>query len=363
MAKSAIGFVILISLVLPPVMALLVTGQDPMPYLNFPFITPAAQHPGFSSMLWWSMVLFVCIVAAPFVLHALRYPIKINPGPGARAFPVWGRIAVLLLIPCWVLAWTRFNWFAALQLYTFTPLWLCYLVIVNAISAWRKGHCLITDRPRYLLCLAVLSSAFWWYYEYLNGFIRNWHYTGLGRLSTPQYVVHASLAYATVLPAVISTVELLNTIPRLAQPFTAYRCCRLLQSRSWWIGLWTGGCLMLGLAATLPEQLFMWVWIAPLFIITGARRALGQTTLFSLLALRDWRPVILPAIAALTCGLFWELWNAGSLARWEYNIPYVDALHLFEMPALGYAGYLPFGMVCLAVAELLPDTNQLFRQD
>ena len=363
MSSLATGIIILLSLVLPPVLAVMAAGQDPMPYLDFPFITSPAQHPGYSSVLWWSLVIFVFAVAAPFVIHALRYPIKTTPIPDAHVFPVWGRCAVLLLIPCWVLAWTRFNWFAPLQLYTFTPLWLCYLVIVNAISAWRKGHCLITDRPRYLLCLAVLSSAFWWYYEYLNGFIRNWHYTGLGRLSTPEYVVHASLAYATVLPAVISTVELLNTIPRLAQPFTAYRCCPLLQSRVCWIGLWTGGCLMLGLAAVFPEQLFMWVWIAPLFIITGARRALGQTTLCSLLASRDWRPVILPAIAALTCGLFWELWNAGSLARWEYNIPYVDALHLFEMPALGYAGYLPFGMVCLAIAELLPDTNQLFRQD
>ena len=31
---------------------------------------------------------------------------------------------------------------------------------------------------------------------------------------------------------------------------------------------------------------------------------------------------------------------------WYYEIPYVDAVHLFsEMPILGYLGYLPFGFL------------------
>jgi hypothetical protein len=59
--------------------------------------------------------------------------------------------------------------------------------------------------------------------------------------------------------------------------------------------------------------------------------------------------------AALVCGFFWEMWNYGSLARWEYSIPYVDRFRLFEMPALGYAGYLPFGIECAAIAALVLD--------
>ena len=58
------------------------------------------------------------------------------------------------------------------------------------------------------------------------------------------------------------------------------------------------------------------------------------------------------ALAALICGWFWELWNVRSLAHWEYSIPFVDRFHLFDMPILGYAGYLPFGLECLAVADL-----------
>jgi len=58
-------------------------------------------------------------------------------------------------------------------------------------------------------------------------------------------------------------------------------------------------------------------------------------------------------MAALVCGLFWEMWNYKSLVHWEYAIPSVHAFKLFEMPVLGYAGYLPFGLECLAVTLLI----------
>ena len=36
-----------------------------------------------------------------------------------------------------------------------------------------------------------------------------------------------------------------------------------------------------------------------------------------------------------------------------YAIPYVDALHVFEMPLLGYAGYLPFGVLCAEIGDFI----------
>jgi hypothetical protein len=59
------------------------------------------------------------------------------------------------------------------------------------------------------------------------------------------------------------------------------------------------------------------------------------------------------AMAALTCGLLWELWNFRSLAHWEYQIPYVGRFRLFAMPLLGYAGYLPFGILCALFIDCL----------
>jgi hypothetical protein len=67
----------------------------------------------------------------------------------------------------------------------------------------------------------------------------------------------------------------------------------------------------------------------------------------------NWRLIISSATAALFCGLFWEMWNYYSLARWEYSIPFVDRFKIFEMPILGYAGYLPFGLECAVIGQLL----------
>ena len=64
----------------------------------------------------------------------------------------------------------------------------------------------------------------------------------------------------------------------------------------------------------------------------------------------DWRSIWLPAMAALICGFFWEMWNFKSLAHWEYSVPFVQRFHVFEMPVLGYAGYLPFGLECMVVS-------------
>ena len=49
------------------------------------------------------------------------------------------------------------------------------------------------------------------------------------------------------------------------------------------------------------------------------------------------------AVAALVCGFFWEMWNYWSLPKWHYSVPYVGRWHVFEMSAVGYTGYLPFG--------------------
>ena len=34
----------------------------------------------------------------------------------------------------WIMAWTRLAWFASLQLHTFTPLWVFYIVVINALA-------------------------------------------------------------------------------------------------------------------------------------------------------------------------------------------------------------------------------------
>ena len=252
----------------------------------------------------------------------------------------------------WCLAWTRFEWMQPLQAHTFAPLWLGYIVIVNALTFRRTGHCMLLHRPRYVLSLFPLSAAFWWCFEYLNRFVQNWYYVGGGELTAWEYLFSATVPFATVLPAVLGTAEWLTSSPRLSAGLD--RFVRIeVENRTWWgWGLLSGAGVGLFGLGLWPDYFFSLVWVAPLLLITALHLIRDEPTIFSETARGDWRTLWVVALAALTCGLFWEMWNYYSLAHWEYAVPFVQGFELFEMPLLGYAGYLPFGLECLAVADL-----------
>jgi len=58
-------------------------------------------------------------------------------------------------------------------------------------------------------------------------------------------------------------------------------------------------------------------------------------------------------IGCLICGFLWEFWNFHSFPKWIYHTPHVQFMHVFEMPILGYSGYLPFSMELYALYHLL----------
>jgi len=241
---------------------------------------------------------------------------------------------------------------ALLQEHTFTPLWFGYIVIVNAWTFTRTGRCMMRHRPRYMLSLFPLSAAFWWVFEYLNRFVQNWYYVGVAELSPLEYFLRGTIPFSTVLPAVLSTAELLTSFSAASAGLIQFKPIRVervkLMSWSTLILSWAG-LFALGLWA---NYLFPLVLIGPLLVIVSLQALVGQSTIISPLAHGDWRRIWVPAIAALICGLFWELWNWKSLAHWQYAVPFVHRFQVFEMPLLGYAGYLPFGLECLVVADL-----------
>ena len=102
-----------------------------------------------------------------------------------------------------------------------------------------------------------------------------------------------------------------------------------------------------------PDYLFPMLWLAPLMVLVSVQTLRGEAHVLQRLANGNWRSIWLAALAALVCGIFWELWNWNSLAKWQYAVPFVHRFQVFEMPLLGYTGYLPFGIECIAIAEVL----------
>lgn len=349
--RAAIALALFLLLAgLLPLLGAASTGTPIAPFLAFPPTTTATVAPALAGPVAIALGLAIVAVLAPFLLRIWRAGHA--PNPPACAFPRWGWIGVALLLFSWVIAWTRLPAFAELQRYSFTPLWLGYIVSINALSYRRSGRCLLRDRPGFLALLFPLSALFWWYFEYLNRFVRNWHYEGIDSLSAVQYVLEASVPFATVLPAVLSTAQWLGTFDRGQRAFGRwYRMPWVCHRATGWVALLLGGGGLVAIGRW-PQLCYPLVWIAPFGLLYALQALPGHRPLCVALARGDWRPVVLPALAALVCGFFWELWNYGSLARWVYTVPYVTTLHLFEMPLLGYAGYLPFGLVCAAVVDL-----------
>jgi len=340
-------------LVLPPLGGAYWAGKPLAPYLNLLPSTLYVEQPPFSWPIFLFLSILILVCTLPFIYRFYCVPkLPENTTTPHFTYPWWGWLGLALLGVSWVLALANNDAPEGLQRYTFTPLWLGYILVINALSIKRSGSCLMLKRPKMFLLLFLVSSAFWWFFEYLNHFVHNWYY--LGPPITPfARVLTASLAFSTVLPAVLSTVYWIATFKQLHHAYTGYWTFRVPYPRRLALLALITSTLSLFALGAWPDSSYPLVWVSPLIVLVSLQALTGQKTIFSVLQNGDWRPFCLPAMAGLQCGFFWELWNYGCMTPWKYNIPFVDRFHLFEMPLLGYAGYLPFGLECILIASFL----------
>ena len=335
-----------------PLLGMMLAGRAIYPYLEFPPITHSVTHEPFSWAVFLGAAVLVVAMLVQFFARMWRTTRSGNRLPMKR-LPWWGWVAVGWTLLAWSLAWSRLEWMDAIQGLTFTPLWLGFIVTVNALTFRRIGHCMMLHRPRYFLSLFALSALFWWSFEYLNRFVQNWYYLGQQELTAWEYLWQATLSFSTVLPAVLGTAEWLSTYQRQVLGSGPGTIGAAVTDRvTWGWGLFCGSAASLLGLGLWPDLLFFLVWVAPLLLITALQWIRHEPTIFDDTRHGHWGILWTVAFAALICGFFWELWNFYSLAHWEYAVPFVHRFELFRMPALGYAGYLPFGLECLAVSDL-----------
>lgn len=338
-----------------PMLGVWLAGREVATYLEFPPRTQYIQHAPFSWAVFIGLALVILVVLLPFLIRigrACRAGVAVSSTP-ARPFPWWGWLSVSLGLVFWIVAWTRFPQLEGFQPHTFTPLWICYIIALNALTYRRTNHCLLTHETTFFFWLFPLSAAFWWFFEYLNRFVQNWYYTTGMELSAFQYFLTATLPFATVLPAVMSTEEWLASNPRNAAGLENGLPIRFRHSRSIAFLTLTVSAMGLLFISWIPDLLFPMLWIAPLLLLISFQCLQRRPSFFPEVRTGDWRRIYRLGLAALICGLLWELWNWHSLAKWIYTIPFVDRFHLFEMPVLGFAGYLPFGLECAVIADLI----------
>ena len=257
-------------------------------------------------------------------------------------FQLYAGIALILV--AWPIAWLHA---APLSYFSFLYLWLGYILILDGLNLIRNGTSPLARSPLHFLLLFVLSAPVWWIFEFLNAFTQNWHYLG-GSVYGEYADWIATLHFTTVIPAVFETAELVGTAhwARRAAHGRKAIVNRFLELSAFVLGWVSLVCLIVNPAAS-----FSLLWMCVLLVVDPLNAWLGQPSLMRQVARGDWRMVLSLGAAGLICGFFWEMWNFYSYPKWYYTVPYVGFWKVFEMPLLGYLGYIPFSMELYALYQ------------
>jgi hypothetical protein len=262
-------------------------------------------------------------------------------------FPFYGWLGLALVALFWTLNWTlsglRTQW-------GFFPLWLGYCLTVDALVYWRTGTSLLKRSWRKYVGLFVVSAPVWWLFEALNLRTQNWFYDGAEFFTPLTYALLTTLSFTTVIPAVFGSAELMASfdfVKRLRRGLV------ISTDKRTTLGFFIAGWLMLALMLAWPHIFFPFLWLSLFFIFEPINVWMGNRSLAEWTRNGDWRPVIALWLGVLLTAFFWEMWNYYSYPKWIYDVPWGNWLHIFEMPALGYGGYLPFALELYALYHLV----------
>ena len=262
-------------------------------------------------------------------------------------FPLHGWVGLALALLFWAINWT---WVGLRTYWAFFPMWLGYCLTVDALVFMRTGTSLLARDWRKYVGLFVLSAPVWWLFEALNLRTQNWTYTGVDSFPPAAYAFWTTLSFTTVVPAVFGSAELIASfgILKRLRPGPIIK-----PNLATTLGFFVAGWLMLALLLIWPSIFFPFIWLAPFFIIEPLNVWLHNRSLADWTGVGDWRPVIALWLGVLLTAFFWEMWNYLSYPKWLYHVAWGNWLHVFEMPLLGYGGYLPFALELYAFYQLI----------
>ncbi len=271
-------------------------------------------------------------------------------------FPKHGYLGSLLIALGWPISWLRPAGIQFIWENSFLILWVGYVLAVDGLNCKLHGSSPLKRNPRAYWGMFLLSVPSWWLFEFFNQFLQNWQYVHNRPVGEVEYALRASIHFSVVTPAVLGTAELWASSKLMAR-YSALSPLRL-NERELSNFLLLGIIMLIGVIV-FPRYTFPLVWVCLYLIFDSLNHLRGSRSLLSYLHTGNWRPVFALALGALTCGFFWEMWNFYALPKWIYTVPFVNFGHIFEMPALGYLGYLPFGLEVYALYTLLLDQRLL----
>lgn len=230
----------------------------------------------------------------------------------------------------------------------YTLAWWSYIIGVDDANRRLGGRALLRDRFRHLAYLAFASVLWWTLFEMVNLRLGNWYYV-MSPAGRPLRWASGVVAFATVLPAMVVTVSLIEALGWL-------RTLRVTPLS------WTPGkravVLAVGVASVLlpmawPDVFYPLIWGSVIFLLEPWNRDHARRSFLRDLEEGEAGPFARTLLAGLVCGGLWELWNNWARTKWVYTIPGFEEMKLFEMPVLGFLGFPAFAVECLVLLRFL----------
>lgn len=271
-----------------------------------------------------------------------------GPGEAPRGMPRYGVVGLAVIVAAEILL---FSGSGLVGMY-FTPLvWTGYVLLADALNLLIHGRSLMTSRSREFLAMLPWSILCWCIFEAFNLHLQNWVYTGL-----PENLLLRGLGYAwafaTIFPAVLETSDFLRPYFRRRSD-SATGLPRLFVAASIGCGI---ACLVAPLLVDRTEasRLFGLVWIGFFLLLDPLNHLRGGRSILADIRMKNYELPVSLILSGLVCGILWEFWNYWASAKWVYTIPIsIAGPKLFEMPLLGYLGFIPFAFECWVMQESL----------
>ncbi len=259
----------------------------------------------------------------------------------ARSLPAYGWLGLLALAGA---EWLMFHGVEPVATY-FTPIaWTAYILVADAAVFAVSGHSRLRDAPRQFAQVAFLSAPLWLIFEAYNLRLQNWTYVGLPLNWLASYFGYA-WSFATITPAIFVTADLVESLDWFARPARPVRLSAASERR-----LVALGAILLGLPLLAPKRvaanLFALVWVGFLFLLDPINRWLRRPSLLAELEQGRRGRLYALLVSGWVCGWLWEFWNYWASAKWHYTFPMFQQWKIFEMPAPGYLGFIPFALEC-----------------
>jgi hypothetical protein len=199
-----------------------------------------------------------------------------------------------------------------------------------------------------------------------------WRYHGLPAEAWSRYVGYL-IAFAAISPGILLAAQWLNQLGFVKLRTAGVRISRPVQV----------GVLLLGVAFVVYPLVTrnaigsLTLWVSLMFLLDPINHWLGAPSIIGDWRAGRWGRTLSLMAGGAICGLCWEFWNYWAIAKWTYHLPFVGALEqyrYFEMPWIGFVGFLPFAIECwvvlntldalagrvgLRVAEPLPDDSHV----